>query len=342
MAIKHLISRLFAILAFGVILAASQPALAQGTPAGNTNFFSPTRESVREEQLLNALRAGGAQQIDGRITIPDEKASTLIRPAGREWRDFHQGTMRTIALIAVLGTLALLVAFYLLRGKIMIGGGPSGKTITRFSAFERFIHWLTAGTFIILALSGLNVTFGKSVLLPLVGPETFTALSTGAKFAHNFLGLPFAIGVVLTFLIWIRDNIPNGGDVSWLLAGGGIVGDKHPPARRFNGGQKIVFWTVVIGGVALSVSGFFLLFPYESGGVLNLQFWNSVHGIVSVLMIGLMLAHAYIGSVGMEGAFDAMGSGEVDLNWAKEHHSIWVQEEMAKGAVPAGRMVPAE
>jgi formate dehydrogenase subunit gamma len=340
MAIKHLISRLFAILAFGVILAASQPVLAQGT--SSPNFFSPTRESVREEQLLNALRAGGTQQIDGRITIPDEKASTLIRPAGREWRDFHQGTMRTIALIAVLGTLALLVAFYLLRGKIMIDAGPSGRTITRFSAFERFIHWLTAGTFIILALSGLNVTFGKSILLPLVGPEAFTALSTGAKFAHNFLGLPFAIGVVLTFLIWIRDNIPNGGDLSWLAQGGGLVGGKHPPARRFNGGQKIVFWTVVIGGVALSVSGFFLLFPYESGGVLNLQFWNSVHGIVSVLMIGLMLAHAYIGSVGMEGAFDAMGSGEVDLNWAKEHHSIWVQEEMAKGTVPAGRMVPAE
>ena len=61
--------------------------------------------------------------------------------------------------------------------------------------------------------------------------------------------------------------------------------------------------------------------------------------VVSVLLIAVMLAHIYIGSVGMEGAFDAMGSGEVDLNWAKEHHSLWVQEELGKGS---GRLQPAE
>jgi formate dehydrogenase subunit gamma len=57
-----------------------------------------------------------------------------------------------------------------------------------------------------------------------------------------------------------------------------------------------------------------------------------------------MFAHIYIGSVGMEGAFDAMGSGEVDLNWAKEHHSLWVADEMAKkaGAPAGGKVMPAE
>jgi formate dehydrogenase subunit gamma len=103
----------------------------------------------------------------------------------------------------------------------------------------------------------------------------------------------------------------------------------------------LVFWSVILGGAALSVSGWYLLFPYTAGGVLNLQFWNVVHGVVSMLLIGAMLAHAYIGSIGMEGAFDAMGSGEVDLNWAKEHHSLWVEDEMKKGVVPSA-MQPAE
>ncbi len=338
MAIKSLLIRAVAILGFATLLAAAQPALAQQ----NTNFFAPTKESVKEDQLLNALKPGGQQQIDGRISIPDGKAATLIRPAGREWREFHQGTMYLIAAVSVLGILALLVVFYMTRGKIMIEGGAAGSTITRFNALERFTHWLTAGCFVVLALSGLNVTFGKSVLLPIIGPEAFTALSIGAKYAHNYLAFPFMIGVILMFLIWIKDNIPNGGDIKWLLSGGGLIGHDHPPAKRFNGGQKIVFWSVILGGAALSVSGVYLLFPYAAGGVLNLQFWNMIHGIVSVVLIALMVAHAYIGSVGMEGAFDAMGSGEVDLNWAKQHHSIWVEEEMARGVVPARGMVAAE
>ena len=56
-----------------------------------------------------------------------------------------------------------------------------------------------------------------------------------------------------------------------------------------------------------------------------------VHSIVAVLFIAAMLAHIYIGTIGMEGAFEAMGSGTVDLNWAKEHHSLWLAEESARG-----------
>jgi formate dehydrogenase subunit gamma len=64
-----------------------------------------------------------------------------------------------------------------------------------------------------------------------------------------------------------------------------------------------------------------------------------------MLFIAAMLAHIYIGSIGMEGAFDAMGTGEVDLNWAKEHHSLWVEEVQAKNRAPSGstpRAMPAE
>ena len=317
--------------------------LGLSTPVGAQQGaqINPTAKSVTEDQLLNALKPGSAAEIGGRVTIPDASSSTLIRPAGREWREFHQGTMHLIGGIAILGMLALLAVFYFTRGKVMIPGGPTNRTITRFGSFDRFVHWTTAGCFIVLALSGLNITFGKSILIPLLGESAFAATAQLGKYAHNYLAFPFMIGLALMFLIWVKDNIPGMIDVQWFAQGGGLIGKGHPKAKRFNGGQKMVFWSVILGGAALSVSGWYLLFPYTAGGVLNLQFWNVVHGVVSMLLIGAMLAHAYIGSIGMEGAFDAMGSGEVDLNWAKEHHSLWVEDEMKKGVVPAA-MQPAE
>lgn len=309
---------------------------------GNAQQVNPTADSVKEKQFLDALKGNPSAELTGRISIPDTKAATLERPAGREWRAFHQNVMTKIGAVAVLGTLIALVAFYLFRGRVTIESGPSGQTLTRFNGFERFVHWLTAACFIVLALSGLNVTFGKALLLPLIGPEAFTNVSIVAKWAHNYLAWPFMLGIALMFLIWIKDNIPGMVDVRWLAAGGGIVGKAHPPAKRFNGGQKIVFWGVVGGGTALAVSGIYLLFPAAAGGVLNLQFWNIIHGIVGVLMVALILGHIYIGTLGMEGAFDAMGSGEVDLNWAEQHHSLWVADEMKKGHVHGGKLQPAE
>ena len=317
-------------------LGLAEPSAAQqGAP------INPTASAVNEQQLLNALKPGAAQEIGGRISIPDAKASTLIRPAGREWREFHQGTMHLIGAVAIIGMLGLLAVFFFTRGPIKIGKGRSSQTITRFGAIERFIHWTTATCFIVLAVSGLNVTFGKVLLLPIIGEVAFASFAQLGKYAHNYLAFPFMIGLALMFLVWVKDNIPGMIDVRWFAQGGGLVGKGHPEAKRFNGGQKLVFWSVILGGAALSVSGWYLLFPYTAGGVLNLQFWNVVHGIVGVVLIGAMLAHAYIGSIGMEGAFDAMGSGEVDLNWAREHHNLWVADEMKKGTMP-GTMQAAE
>lgn len=328
---------LLAALLLAFVAALSAPASAQQV--------NPTADSVREQQFLDALKANPRAELQGRVTIPDQRAATLERPAGRQWREFQQVTIVRIGAIALLGMLAVLAAFYLIRGRIRLGVAPSGRTITRFNAFERFMHWLTAACFIVLALSGLNVTFGKLLLLPLIGPEAFTSLSVAAKWAHNFLAWPFMLGIALMFLVWVKDNIPGIVDLRWFAAGGGIIGSGHPPAKRFNGGQKVIFWSVVGGGALLAVSGIFLIFPFiASGGVLDLQFWNVVHGVVAVLMIAAILAHIYIGTIGMEGAFDAMGSGEVDLNWARAHHSLWVEEEEEKkGGVHGGpKLQPAE
>jgi formate dehydrogenase subunit gamma len=306
-------------LAFMVTLTA--PAVAQQV--------NPTANAVQEQQLLKSLKT-----IDGRGTIPDKRSYVLEQP-GREWRHFHEVILPWIGGIAVLGTLAALVIFYLTRGMVRIESGRSGRTLIRFTAAERFVHWLTASCFIVLALSGLNITFGRALLLPLMGPGAFTTWSEFAKYAHNYLSFPFTIGVVAIFLMWIGGNIPNRVDIEWLKRGGGIVGKDHPPAYRFNAGQKMIYWIVVIGGTAVAVTGYLLMFPFYGGlGVGDMQLAQVVHGIVAALFVAAMLGHIYIGTIGMEGAFEAMGEGTVDVNWAKEHHSLWLQEEMARTGGP--------
>jgi formate dehydrogenase subunit gamma len=305
------------------------------------NSVNPTASSVKEDQLFQELN-----RISGRCTIPDQKACTIEQPAGRDWRHFHEVTLRWIGAVAVIGMLALLVLFYLVRGMVRIESGRSGRVLVRFSAFERLVHWMTAACFIVLALSGLNITFGKSLLLPLVGPEAFTVWSQWAKYAHNYLSFPFTLGVLLIFLMWIAWNIPNKVDVEWLREGGGIVGHKHPPAYRFNAGQKLIYWIVVLGGGAVAASGYLLMFPFYGTNIADMQLAQVVHGVVALLFVAAMLGHIYIGTIGMEGAFEAMWDGTVDANWAKEHHSLWAETEAAKGHItappPEGRMQAAE
>ena len=305
---------------FGLFLAVS-PAAAQQPPSVN-----PTASSVKEEQLLRALG-----QVQGRGTIPDTKSYLIEHPAGREWRHFHEVTLRWIGAIAIIGMIALILVFYLTRGMVRLESGRSGRTIVRFNAVERFVHWLTAACFVVLAITGLNITFGKVLLLPLMSPQAFSDWSEWAKYAHNYVSFPFTLGVVLISFMWIAGNIPNRVDWDWMKRGGGMIGHDHPPAYKFNAGQKGIYWLQVLAGTAMVISGYVLIFPFYGTDVGNMELAQAVHGIIAMLFIALIIAHIYIGTIGMEGAFEAMGTGEVDVNWAKEHHSLWFEEEMAHG-----------
>ena len=307
----------------------SAPAFAQGTTAATS-----------EQQLLNQLKGG---VIRGDVSIPDKKAANLIHPAGRNWQTFHTVYLKWIGGIAILGMLALLILFYLWRGSMKIEGGRSGRTMVRFNAFERFVHWLTASTFIVLGITGLNITFGRALILPWMGPDAFSAWSEWGKYAHNYLSFAFTIGVVLMFLMWIGQNFPTAADVQWFKMGGGMgKGHQHAPAWKFNGGQKLLYWFIVLGGAAMIVTGYILIFPFSWGlGVGDMELAQVFHGIIGVLFIALILAHIYLGTLGMEGAFESMSQGTVDVNWAKEHHPLWYEEEQGHGASSA-RSQPAE
>jgi formate dehydrogenase subunit gamma len=321
---------------FAVILVfvTSYPAIAQKLgPDGAPN---PTASVTSERDLFKQV-----PRIEGRIDIPDVKASVLIQPAGRTWDYFHEVLLHRGGAIVILGMIAILSAAYLVMGRLRITAGRSGQKIVRFKAFERFSHWLTAVSFVVLGLTGLNITFGKILLLPVIGPDAFSSVSEAAKYAHNFTSFSFVAGLVLIIVLFFRDNMPEKVDLEWIKQGGGFIKNRHAPASRFNPGEKAVYWLSLAAGVAVSVSGFVLLFPFYGTNIADMQVAQAVHAIVAVLFVALILGHIYIGTLGMEGSFEAMGSGEVDLNWAKEHHDVWLARKLAsEGQQPS--TTPAE
>jgi formate dehydrogenase subunit gamma len=317
--------------AFALLAIASvDPALAQQrNPDGSPD---PNASVVNEHTLLQQV-----PRIEGSIVIPDQRASVLIQPAGRTWDHFHEVILHWFGTIVILGMIAILALGYLLLGRLRISAGRSGRKVRRFSAFERFSHWLTAGSFVVLALTGLNITFGKILLLPLIGADAFATFSQVAKYTHNFVSFAFVIGLILIVAMWFKDNIPRRVDIDWIRQGGGFVKSKHAPAGRFNAGEKAVFWLALAAGIAVAASGYMLLFPFYLTNILGMQLAQVVHALVAVLFVAVILAHIYIGTLGMEGAFEAMGTGDVDLNWAKEHHDLWLRDQLAKQSpsVPA-------
>jgi formate dehydrogenase subunit gamma len=318
-----------------LIIAAVTPAQAQKLgPDGAPN---PTASVTDQATLLKQ-----APRIHGRIDIPDVKASVLEQPAGRTWDYFHEILLHWGGAVVIVGTILLLGLAYLIMGPIRIAAGRSGRKILRFKAFERFSHWLTAVSFVVLGLTGLNITFGKIVLLPLVGPDTFSDISQVAKYVHNFTSFSFVAGLVLITVIFFRDNLLAKVDIDWLRQGGGFIRGKHAPSGRFNLGEKLVFWLSLAAGVAVSVSGFLLLFPFYGTDIAEMQLAQVVHAIVAILFIALILAHIYIGTLGMEGAFEAMATGDVDLNWAKEHHDVWLARQLNKDHSDRPAATPAE
>jgi formate dehydrogenase subunit gamma len=180
--------------------------------------------------------------------------------------------------------------------------------------------------------------------MPLIGHDAFSTFSQAAKYAHNFVSFAFMFGITAIALMWMKDNIPDKVDIDWFRQGGGFIKSKHAPARRFNAGEKLVFWGVLGAGAVISLSGLVLLFPFYITNIFGMQIALVTHDIVAMLFVALILGHIYIGTLGMEGAFEAMGTGEVDFNWAKEHHDLWLQEQFAKNRIrnPPGSSVPAE
>ncbi len=354
--------------AVGSAVASASPAsgpaqpVAKGPPAG---FVAPSEPKSDESNAVRAKTQPGnnapmwravldSGQTPGVSTLPGAEQGTLIQSftqypgsrlasAGEAWRQVRNnwilpygGSLLLIAVVAI-------AIFHWRTGGLGGHETDTGRVIERFTPFERSAHWLNAIAFVVLAMSGVVMAFGKFFLLPVLGGTLFGWLSYALKNMHNFVGPLFAVSLVVVFFTYVRDNLPQTGDWNWLRSAGGLLGDHEVPSHRFNAGEKVMFWGGVFSlGLLVIASGLVLdkLIPGVGETRGQMQIANLVHGVATVLMMAMFIGHIYIGSVGMKGAYSAMRTGVVDEAWAKEHHELWYDDVKA-GKIPVQRSAPA-
>ena len=300
-------------------------------PLGSYVYTGLSAQAAAEEQsnpranYWRAVRDGNK----GYTAVIGPETDVLIQNGGQNWRQTRNGPVAGIMPWVLAVVVAALLLFLMIRGQLKLEGTPSGRTLPRWSLAERVLHWYTAVLFILLAVTGLSLLFGRAVLIPVLGASGFSAWAQFSIYVHNYLGPFFVAGVVLEIIAWIRFNLPEKTDWDWLKQGGGMVGKgKHPHAGRINAGEKLfTFWIgMVVLGIAVSITGLFLLGWIGSGMRETMQIANVVHSVASVVYIAIMLGHMYLGAWGVEGAFEAMWKGEVSEEWAKQHHDKWYDE----------------
>ena len=294
----------------------------------------------------SSLPKSQAPEAGNLIQAPVQYPGTRFVTAGEAWRQVRNHWLVPYGGALLLISLAALAILYFARGPLghepAVGGG--GRRIERFTPFERAAHWANAIAFVLLAISGIVMGFGKFFLLPVMGQTLFGYFTYILKNVHNFAGPLFAVSLVIIIVTFFKDELPRRGDLRWLLNPGAVLGRnrEEPPSHRFNAGEKVVFWlAVVVLGVIVVGSGLVLdklvpNVPYERA---TMQVSHMIHISAAVLMMCLTALHIYLGTVGMRGAYRAMREGYVDEAWAQEHHRYWY-EDIKAGRIPAQRSKP--
>lgn len=272
--------------------------------------------------------------VAGYTAVVGQEMNVLIQSRGQVWREIRNGPIATLGAILVLGVILALLAFHFIKGGAKLEH-RTGRKVLRWSTLDRALHWYNATLFIILAITGMSLLWGRAVLIPVLGKEGFAAWAALAKPVHNYLALFFAAGLIVILLKWFKHNVWASYDAEWLKEMGGYINGKHPPAGFANAGEKIYYWTLVFVGTGIVVSGFFLLFPNLGFTREAMQNANVIHSICSLLVIAFVFGHIYLGTAGSEGAFEGMWTGEVDEGWAKQHHSVWLEDVKKQGTAPA-------
>ena len=280
---------------------------------------SANSAEVSDSDTWRQIREG----IAGYSAVKGQETDVLIQGSGQNWRQLRNDVIARYLGILVSLTLLFFGVFYFFRGPIKLTQSRTGITLLRWSTFERVIHWYTALVFILLALTGLIILYGRSLLIPLIGHELFSTLATYSKLTHNLSGPFFLIGLFFMFFMWVKDNIPNRIDIAWFKAFGGLIGSQHPSAERMNAGEKSWFWLLAFAGIIVSATGLILDFANFGQDRFIMQVCHLLHTLSACLLMIGAIGHIYIGTLGTEGAFEGMKNGRVDSTWAKQHHDLW-------------------
>ncbi len=338
-----------------IVLAALLPvvAAAQAQPAPATGTSAKEQQQRRVEQPGNNapvwrdVRSGAPNYT----SIPGRETGVLIQPqarfagqgamstAGEAWRNFRNGPITFVGGWLIVLVVLAIAAFYFAKGPLKLHDKPTGRLVERFSTVERWAHWTVAISFCVLALTGLNILFGKHVLLPILGYTLFAWLTTLSKYAHNFIAPLFIAGLLAMIVVYVKDNLPEKGDLAWFRGAFAMFwSGKHVPSGRFNAGEKAYFWIGVVAlCITLGVTGVIMLFPNFDQVRTTMQQANVIHSISAVVMILFALGHIYVGTIGVEGAYRNMREGVTDEAWAREHHELWYNDvKSGKIAAKAG------
>ncbi|HEX8961936.1 MAG TPA: formate dehydrogenase subunit gamma [Rhodocyclaceae bacterium] len=269
--------------------------------------------------------------VPGVTTVKGVESNVLIQTQGDVWRHLHNNWVVVYGGVLIILVLVAISVFHLAKGTMRLSAPPTGHKIQRFSLFERAIHGIVATCFVLLAIGGLLLMFGKHVLMPVFGHTAISVAMQILKPIHNFLGLVFAAALVVMILMWAKDNLWDKVDAEWIRRAGGLIDRTHVPAWRFNFGEKTWFWIgVTFLGLVVVVSGVLLDFPMILAARGPLTVADLVHGIGAMLMILLSFGHIYMGTIGLEGTSQSMTTGKVDEVWAKDHNLLWYRQVTGK------------
>jgi formate dehydrogenase subunit gamma len=321
------------------------------------------QDPIKEQQQRQVTQPGNNAPVWREVqsgapnytSLPGRETDVLIQPsarflgqdarttAGEAWRQFRNGPVTFYGGWLVLLVTIAVLAFYFIKGPVKLHDRPTGRLIQRFTTVEQVVHWSAAISFVVLGISGLIMFFGKHVLLPVIGYTLFAWLTALGKNLHNFIAPFFMVSVLAMVVLFLRDNLPRAYDWQWFRKSWAFfTRGEHIPSGRFNAGEKGWFWFGVIGlSVVVSWSGLILLFPnFDQSRAVMQDAWV-VHAIAALVYIAMSLGHIYMGTIGVEGSYQAMRSGYVDETWAREHHELWYREVKSTAGRPAGGAVPA-
>jgi formate dehydrogenase subunit gamma len=313
-------------------------ALALFTPLVSAAQQQETQQQRAQSQPYNNaptwrdVRSGKEEYT----SIKGRETGVLVQTYGETWRQLKNGWITPIVGWLIAAVAVAIGAFYRWRGAIKVHGAPTGRLIQRFTPLERYVHWVVGISFAILGVSGLIMMLGKYVLLPVIGYTLFAWLAQLSKHLHNFLGPVFIVGLLMFIPMFVRHNLPALYDFRWLAKAGGMVSGEHVASGKFNAGEKLWFWVgVVVLSLIVGASGLVLLFPnFDQVRAIMIEA-NVVHAVAAGAVMAASLGHIYLGTLGVEGAYEAMRYGYVDEAWAKEHHEYWYND-VKSGKIKAG------
>jgi formate dehydrogenase subunit gamma len=348
------LSRMTGRLVLALALALPLAIHAQTPGASNAPAPEAAQDTAKQQQKSSVDQPGNNAPVWREVrsgqpnysSIPGRESGVLIQPAarfpgqdamttaGEAWRKFRNGPVTFFGGWLLVIVVAVIAAIYFALGPIKLHDKETGRLIVRFTAIERWAHWIMGLSFVALGISGLIILFGKHVLLPILGYTLFAWLTGFAKNVHNFVAPLFIVSLPIFILIYIRDNLPEKGDLKWMLNAHKMFLGHHLPSGKYNAGEKTWFWGgVVFLSTILCVSGVILLFPNFEQLRATMQQSHIVHAIAGVLVIAASCGHIYLGTLGVPGAYRNMREGVTDETWAREHHENWYND-VKSGKVP--------